>query len=113
LRISGRRAAHPALRTLARRPSTPVITLLTIALGVGPTTAIFGVVHAVLIRPLPYPQPHALVGVWHSGVVQKGSFDWATYGALALWLVSACMLANYISARRALLVDPVEALKAE
>ena len=55
-----------SLRTMLRRPAATAITLLTIALGIGATTAIFSLVNAVLFRPLPYPEPQALVGVWHS-----------------------------------------------
>jgi predicted permease len=64
------RDALMSMRAMARRLPTTAITLLTTALGIGATTAIFGVVNAVLIRPLPYPQPDALIGVWHAGVLQ-------------------------------------------
>ena len=70
-----RRDALFSLRKLARGLPTTIVTLLTIALGIGATTAIFTVVNAVLIRPLPYPEPDALVGVWHSGVVQGAPLD--------------------------------------
>ena len=43
-----------ALRTLARTPTVSAVVLLTFALGVGATTAVFSLVHAMLIRPLPY-----------------------------------------------------------
>src|SRR3989442_12678142 len=53
-----------AVRTLVERPGFTVVAALTIALGVGGTTAMFGVVDAVLLRPLPYPDPHRLVMLW-------------------------------------------------
>ncbi len=53
-----------AVRTLVERPGFTVVASLTIALGVGGTTAMFGVVDAVLLRPLPYPDPHRLVMLW-------------------------------------------------
>ena len=55
-----------ALRRLRRQPSFTATTLLTLALGIGANTAIFGVIESVLIRPLPYPDAEALVGVWHT-----------------------------------------------
>src|SRR6185437_11257531 len=46
-----------AFRGLRRAPSFAVATILTMALGIGASTAIFSVVDAVLLRPLPIPQP--------------------------------------------------------
>jgi hypothetical protein len=52
-----------ALRGLARRPAFTFAAVLTLALGIGATTAIFSVVHSVLIKPLPYPNSDELVSV--------------------------------------------------
>jgi predicted permease len=54
------------LRRLGRAPMFTTITLLTLAIGVGANTVIFSVVEGVLLKPLPYPHPEQLIGVWHT-----------------------------------------------
>lgn len=55
------------LRTLGKRPFFSSIVVLVLSLGIGANVAIFSMVHAVLIEPLPYPEANRLVGVWHTG----------------------------------------------
>jgi predicted permease len=54
------------LRRLGRAPLFTAITLITLAAGVGANTVIFSVVEGVLLKPLPYPHPEQLIGVWHT-----------------------------------------------
>src|SRR4051812_40717529 len=54
-----------AVRTLGRQPLFTLVAILTLALGIGANTAIFGVVYQILLRPLPFPEPGRLVFVWN------------------------------------------------
>src|SRR5438874_981625 len=53
-----------ALRTLSKNPGFAVAAILTVALGVGATTAIFSVLYSVALQPLPYRDPERLVTIY-------------------------------------------------
>jgi putative ABC transport system permease protein len=53
-----------ALRSLRSAPAVTVSALLSLALGIGVNCAVFSVVYATLLRPLPYPEPDRIVLVW-------------------------------------------------
>src|SRR6266699_6943588 len=79
-----------ALRVLRKNPGFTVSALAILTMGIGANTAIFSVVNAVLLRPLPFPDSHSIVTVFHVPPA-------AAFPGLKRFAVSA---ANYLDWRK-------------
>jgi putative ABC transport system permease protein len=90
-----------AMRSLARAPGFTVVAVLTLALGIGATTAVFTLVDSVLLRPLPYPDSDRILSIQHEG---RGGEDelpissglYVLYGEHARSLGAIAMHANSV-----------------
>src|SRR6201987_429713 len=69
-----------AVRQMAKRPGFTSEIVLTMALGIGANAAIFSLLDAILLRPLPYTQPEGLVKIWSrfTGIGIPGDQNWVS-----------------------------------
>jgi len=74
-----------AARSLLRRPALSIVALTTLALGIGANTAIFSVIDAVLLKPLPFNDPDRLVMVWTSAPNQNLAEGFSSYPDFHDW----------------------------
>ncbi|MEO6235529.1 MAG: ABC transporter permease, partial [Vicinamibacterales bacterium] len=96
-----RQDAALGLRLIARSPGFAAVAILTLAIGVGANTAIYSVLDAVLLRPLPYPQADRLVLI--SETLENGNPNSSSGGAFLDWRThqtqfDALMLTGRVSA---------------
>jgi putative ABC transport system permease protein len=74
-----------AVRLLRRTPLLTTAIIATLALGIGVASAIFSLVHAVVLRPLDYDEPDRLVQLFETGKREGGEADWVSFPNFRDW----------------------------
>jgi predicted permease len=90
------RDVRHGLRSMVRSPGFASAALLTMALGVGATTAVFSIVRGVLLRPLPFTEPAGLVSVWYSNPPQGIDEDIASWPNFEAWREQSTTLSHVV-----------------
>ena len=74
-------------RQLAHKPTLPILAIVTLSLGIGANTAVFSIVHGILLQPLPFTEPGELVQIWEAhprggnmSVASLNAADWRVWG---------------------------------
>ena len=89
-----------ASRLLRRSPGFALAAIATMALGIGASTAVFSVAHALLMKPLPYPEPDRLVMLWQDWTRRGGPVDeWASPGNFVDWRAERTVFESVASIR--------------
>jgi putative ABC transport system permease protein len=103
-----------AVRVLRRTPAFTAVAVLTLGLGLGANTAVFSVVNAVLLRPLPFPQSDRLMLIWATNTKNGDQRDVASYPDFEEWKASGRSFDGMaaLTSRAVTLAGPDQALLA-